>query len=304
MIVEISLHAWNVKNPRGRFRYRLSVIISPVLMYPVFQLLNPLRGSFYFREDAALFNSLRWLEMELWGGMPVGAIAFYAVVVSTISVVLLQEVYFLIKEHAFKTKEPALERPEEDVLSALSELSARMGVKPPEVWVVNDGNPVIFASGTKRPSIVVSRPLIEMLDERQMRSALAHELAHIARRSNTTTFWVFLFRLVMFFNPVTLLVFRRVVQDDEQVCDDITVGLTEDPKTLATTLRAFYTGPPEKGWDKASIKDSIENQSHDLLLKERIARLEEPEGMGDDIFRWERFALTLSAIAAVNYFIV
>lgn len=303
IIVERSFEIWKVDAPLLRFRYRLSVIVLPVFMFPIFQLINPERGSFYFRHDTAIFDSLGWFELKIWDGVTVGIVFFCLALVFTSTLMLLQEIIPLIKD--IKKKRRSHMHEAEGIREILKELIKDKQVSPtPSVLIVSEEDPVIFTSGAKNPAIVLSESMIEMLEEKELRSAIAHEVAHIIRRSNLTTLFIFAVRLIMFYNPVSLLVFRRILQDDEQVCDDITVSMTKDPYALASTLRVFYLKNVGELSKIKAIKESIESSSHNLLLEERIERLESAEAGRHYAFMWGRYALTLMTIIGINYYIV
>jgi hypothetical protein len=81
--------------------------------------------------------------------------------------------------------------------------------------------------------------------------------------------------------------------------------LTNDPAGLASALKVFFIDLHHEGGLKVSaLKDTIESSSHNLLLKERIERLENKGGLGYHPFRWGRYSLTLAAALTVNYFVV
>ncbi|MEJ2695423.1 MAG: M56 family metallopeptidase [Candidatus Sulfobium sp.] len=308
LMVEMSLRIWQTESASERFMYRLQVIILPFIMYPVFQLINPARGSLYFVEDSAFFSSMRWLRLDLFGQVPFYFL-FLAVLLAVSVLVVVQEVVPVVKHSLDKNGEFPGTPASPEVKGMVEEMSTAMNIDNPSVFLLDKTTPVIYTTGTKSHSIVISRGLVRVFDERQLRSALAHELAHIVRRSNITTLLVFLVRICMFYNPVSLLEFRRIVQDDEHICDDITISVTRDPKALAAALKVFYAGPGRKsgGGEHVSVSalsDSIERSSHDLLLKERIARLENSDNLEYQQPGWGRYLLTLGAIVVVNYYVV
>jgi hypothetical protein len=190
----------------------------------------------------------------------------------------------------------------------VGQMSEKLGIEQPPVAVLEEGNPFIFTSGSTNHTIVLTSGLIELLDREQLKSAIAHELAHIARMSNATKWVIFAIRVLMFFNPIVLIVFRRIVQDDEHICDDITISLTNAPLVLASTLKVFYSShseffPGDFGGVKA-LQEGMESHSHNLLLKERIARLESEKGYTDKKFEWGKFLLTTAVVVVINYFVV
>jgi hypothetical protein len=84
------------------------------------------------------------------------------------------------------------------------------------------------------------------------------------------------------------------------------VAITGRPHILAAALKRFYTYEEEydgPGEDPHSPRIRLEEYSHALQLETRIARLEQevPDKESD---RWLPFALSMSIILVVNYFIV
>lgn len=305
-LVEMSLKIWKIRNARDRFRYRLQVLVMPLLMFPLFQLVNPDRGSVYFIEDSAIFSSGRWLRIELWGQPPL-LFLFLFVLLATSILTHVQEISVIFRNLWDKKAEGRTLRPSEAEIDLMvSELSRTLKIEKPSIWIVDDENPLLFIDGTTRnQDIIISKSLLTRYDKRELKSALAHELAHIVRRSNATTLLVFLARILMFYNPVSLLVFRRLIQDDEQVCDDLTVSITKDPRALASALAAFSSKLPAKGTlNFSTLRDVIESSTHNLLLQERISRLENQDALESSEFGWGGFALTSTSVLIITYFVV
>lgn len=304
VITGMAMQIWQIRSPLSKFRYRLSVLFLPAAMFPLYQYINPDRGSFYFRNDTSLFDSMDWLGMEFFGGIPFGLIGIYLVIGTTTLVFVMQELLPITRESIIKDRDkPRI--PADDHMTALvSEMARQLGIKVPEVVVIEDDVPYLYTGGIHNQSIIISSSLRNMLDERQLKASLAHEIAHVLRRSNRVTVFAYALRVLMFYNPVSLVIFRRIVQHDENICDDMTVSITKDPEALGSTLRLFYSD--NEGTDKSgmSVKDSIESASHNLLLSERISRLDRGETLEPEGFGWGRYLLTVSSIACINYFVV
>ena len=68
------------------------------------------------------------------------------------------------------------------VYNTVKELSARAGIRMPEVWVYWDDEPNAFATGPSRNNamVAVSSGLVQNLDDDEVRAVLAHEIGHIA----------------------------------------------------------------------------------------------------------------------------
>jgi len=309
LIIERAMKIWHINNPLTQFRYRIMTLVLPVFMLPLYQMINFSRGSFTFRQEKAIFSMDRWLSLEIWGLVPLTAV-FMLILGATSFVFFLQEVVPIMRDlFARKGEDPYVSLSSDPGVDDLTrQMSAQLGIEPPPVTLLEDSNPFIVTSGSKNHALILTSGLLEVLDREQLKSAIAHELAHIARMSNATKWIVFVIRVLMFFNPIVLIVFRRIVQDDEHICDDITVSLTKPPRVLASTLKVFYASHSEFFSDAfvgvKALQEGVENHSHNLLLKERIARLESEKGYTDKEFEWGRFLLTITVVAVINYFVV
>ena len=309
LVIERAMQIWQIENPLTQFRYRIMTLVLPVCMLPLYHLINLGRSSFAFRQETAIFSMNKWLSLEIWDVIPLTSV-FMLLLAGTSVVFFLQEVVPIMRD-VFARKGDDLYAslsPDPWIEDLTKQMSEELGIGPPPVTLLEDSNPFIFTSGSKNHRLILTSGLIEALDREQLKSALAHELAHIARLSNATKWMIFVIRVLMFFNPIVLIVFRRIVQDDEHVCDDITVSITKSPQALASTLKVFYSSHSEFFSDAfggvKALKEGVENYSHNLLLKERIARLESAHGYEDKEFGWGKFLLTIAVVAVINYFVV
>jgi len=66
----------------------------------------------------------------------------------------------------------------------VAELAARAGIPPPRLFLIDEPHANAFATGRnpRHAVVAVTRGLVELLDEREIRGVLAHELAHVANR--------------------------------------------------------------------------------------------------------------------------
>lgn len=304
IIVDRSIQAWKISNPLIKQRFRFIVIVFPIFSFPVFQLINPDRGSISFRLEA-LFDANRWLNLELWEKIPV-SLLFILILFITTLVFILQEVIPILM-HTIESKKSTFEgeRPDDDsiVYKALNSLP----VEKPDVFIIDDDEFILFSTTGSKAVIFLSTGLVNELNIEQLQAALAHEIAHITRSKRPLILLIFLLRILMFFNPVVLIDFRRVVQEDEKICDDIAISLTQKPHALSEALRTLYYTTeglnPAQTQKLSNLRTSIEEYSHHLLIESRIKRLEQGPvyNTGGE---WFKFILTLIVIIVINYFVV
>lgn len=303
IIIELSFYAWDIQDHFSRFRYRLMPLVLPIFMFPLYQLLSPERGSWHFRLTTALFDSQRWLELKFLNIYPV-ALLVITVLVGFSCVFLFQEILPIFRRRNSQPQYAECPEGNEDVRTILKSVCALFRTGEPGIIIIETPTPVLFTQGYKNHSLIISSGLIAMLDREQLRNALIHEVVHMKRSSNLKTQIIYLVRMLMFYNPVSLVEFRRIVHDDEFICDAITISMTRNPQALISALSAFYYHPEELPGRLSQMKEQVESHSHNLLLNERIRNLTEDRYRNSTQFVLPQYLLTLSAILLVGYGVV
>lgn len=128
---------------------------------------------------------------------------------------------------------------------AVAALAARLGVRPPRVHVAATGSPYVI--GVWRPIVVVPRPLLTG-PAALCQAALAHELAHVARRDGVAQLMVAVIEALLWWCPVIPWARRRLEQQREAACDAAAVSVTDvDVASYARLLvrqaRVVAAGP-------------------------------------------------------------
>lgn len=302
LIVDTALIAWKIEAPVVRQRFRILVIVLSIISFPLYQIISPERGSILFRLDA-LFDMNRWLDLELWDTVPL-AVLFLLFLLFTSAVFVLQEL-LPITRHTLASDSGALEgsppEPESRVTRALEGLPG----SPLRVVIVDDEAFAMFSSTGRNPTVYLSGGLVERLTLDELRAAIAHEIGHIQRSRRPSMVLIFVLRMLLFYNPIILMEFRRIVQEEEKICDDAASSMTGNRSALAGALRKFYEDADETGIpreDAPRLRDRMEHYSHTLMLEERIARLEEPAPAAGA--HGAAYLVVLATILAVNYYIV
>jgi Zn-dependent protease with chaperone function len=304
VIVDRSIHAWGITSPLVRQRFRIMVILLPVLSYPLYQLINPSRGSVSFRLGA-LFDSGRWLSLELWGAIPV-SLLFAAFLSLTAFIFFFQELVPILR-HAAESRKSEIEWDHPQEGSPALAAADALGGEKPEVFIADDEDLLIYSTTGNKPAVFISSGLVGALEPAELEAAMAHELAHIRRSRKPLLIVTYIVRVLQFFSPATLVEFRKIVEDEEKICDDEAAGLTGNPGALASTLGKLKLEDAEKAGagdrKPAQAMAAIESMSHDILLERRIRRLgNEARQTGGG--QWLSFSVTLAAVLVINYFVV
>lgn len=302
IVVNAALHAWRIEEPATKQRFGFIVIFASFISYPLFQYFNPERGSIFFREKA-LFDLDRWIGLDLLG-LPVG-LFFSGILVLFSALFFFQELFPILRHTVSFSRKKSGEDfsyapPGEELRNALKLLPGKV----PDVFVVNEEDFLLFSSFGSSPAVYISTGLLNSLSLEQTRAVLAHEFAHIKRSRRPVLILIFLFRILMFFNPVILLEFRRIVNEEEKICDNSAAGIAGGALALAQALEKFhYKSPPEAKMRLSAVPGMLEQYNHNLLLESRIKRLKH-HGTNHSRAGWFKIVLTFCIILWLSYYIV
>jgi beta-lactamase regulating signal transducer with metallopeptidase domain len=99
------------------------------------------------------------------------------------------------------------------------------------------GVPMVL--GGRQPVILLPDRAIAELPFDQLRSVLAHELAHVRRRDYRANLWQLVADSVTFFHPAARWVSRRIRIEREYCCDDAAIAIAGDRAVYAHALAAL-----------------------------------------------------------------
>lgn len=247
LFVEALVRSWRVREPRQRMALRLVALVYPLALFPAVVAAFPFRGGDGFRDGWALFAGRRWDELRLLG---VGLLHWWVAAFGAAGAALfLLDLVPLLAARGRPRPEPAA--PDPASAAALAEvpgLAAALGVAPPPVVFLDRDQPVLFCTGVRRHTVVVSRGAVRLLDREELRAALAHELAHLSRHDPAASWVVMAARALMAFNPAFQVLSRAIAKDAEWLADDEAARVCGDRLALASGLvklhRATAGAPP------------------------------------------------------------
>lgn len=241
VVVQALLRAWRLSDPAQRLRMRLLGLLLPLALTPALLWLAPFRGVMPFRDEAVLLDTRRYPDLQLlgaplheWGALLLGAAGL---------ALLLRDLLPLLLERLRSAAQAPLAEAPEKVRAGLAELASGLGLpEPPRLLLLDTSQPALLCTGLRRPTLVVSRGTLALLDEDELRAGLAHELAHVARRDTLLGWLLMGLRLLLATNPAAQLLARAAVRDIETRADDLAAATTQRPLALASGLVKVFRG--------------------------------------------------------------
>ncbi len=214
-----------------------------------------------------------WVLIAAMGGLFVLIGSFWgrsgALIALVLAVVFNFAMYWFSDKIAIKTtrSKPVTEREMPDYYRIVRQLATEQNMPMPKLFVSEMMQPNAFATGRNpaNASVSVTRGILEILDERELRGVLAHELSHVANRDILISSIAaaigmsitFLARFAFFFGgsddegggnifglllawilaPIAaLLIQMAVTRSREYQADESGAFLSRDPDALASAL--------------------------------------------------------------------
>jgi len=124
-----------------------------------------------------------------------------------------------------------------DLIDSVAEVSRTVGLSPPNVSLIDTGNPAAFITRSRQGfELAVSVGLIESLTCDELRVCIAHELAHVKNNDFAVRFFATLARVALFAHPLSHLIEPALYRAREFLADKTAVRLTGGRESLISAL--------------------------------------------------------------------
>lgn len=176
---------------------------------------------------------------------------------------------------------------------AADALADAMGSRRAAVRLLDGCPGGAFASGVRRPIIVVDLGFVRMLDAQEVEGLLAHEIAHVARRDALLSLLVGVVSDLTFFLPTVHLVRRWLTKEREESADEWASQHTRRPAALASGILKVWeralprvpalqvcgavpasSAPPRRGLARLQRRPHLSGGARSVAL--RVERLVTP----------------------------
>ncbi len=125
---------------------------------------------------------------------------------------------------------------EGELVQRVVNLCKRLRVPVPHLYVLEVPSPVAATGWSRGPVVLVSRWLLENLDGDELEAALAHELAHLARRAPEVLWFARVMRDASWYLPWSRYLLEVLEAEEELEADARAAEATGRPLSLASAL--------------------------------------------------------------------
>jgi Zn-dependent protease with chaperone function len=307
LFVEALVRSWSVREPRQRMALRAVALLYPIVAFPALLAAFPLRGGEEFGDTWALLSGRRWDDLRLLG---VGLLRWWVVAFAAAGTALfLMDLVPLVL--ARRRPRPAAAKPDPVTAAILADelsaVAAALRVPTPPVVFLDRDAPVLFCTGVRRHAVVLSRGAMRLLDRDELRAALAHELAHLARHDPARSWIVMAARALLFFNPAFQVLSRAVSKDAEWLADEEAARVCGDRLALASGLVKLHRATAGRSAVRrtlpfAAVLGAPLDRARSLDVEVRCRRLLDP-APAPLPYGAARVALAASALVGLLFFV-
>ncbi len=309
LAVEALVRLWRVRHPGQRLALRALVLAWPLLGLPLLLALVPGRADEAFRDGRALFAARRWEEVRLLGmGLFQWWVGLHLLL--GLGLFLMDFVPLVISRRRLPRSGPPASAEGLAVAAALEEVAGRMRLPVPPLLFLEGAGPLLFCAGVRRPTLVTSRAAAALLDPKELRAALAHELAHLNRLDPGVSWLLMGARALQCLNPAFQVVARAMAHDAEWRADERAAAATGDRLALASALLKLFrategrpapTGRRSLPFAAALAEPIARARAHEI--ETRCRRLLEP-APSPVAFGALRVSATAACLTALLWFVV
>ena len=211
------------------------------LILPVFTTIFRILGVPGFPDTWTLIRASAWAN-AIRDGNAAFKIATGVLFIGTALIFLFQEVLPLWRGRGHRLNGQRFTDPKLTALvDGLFEEFRKKGVlmvsrKHVRAFVVASSEPIAALDGIAEPVLLVSRRLLEDLEDTELETVLAHEISHLVYGGNIALIFAWIVRALQIANPAALIAFRNLVEVREYACDTLASYVTGKPATLASAL--------------------------------------------------------------------
>ncbi len=288
-LLVIPLVVFFIKSPDARVKFLLLPLVLPAVGPPVYYLLVPGRQQLPVIPLDRILGIKQGLSfVSQW---PVFTTAFTVTFLAATLYFLSRAALAIVVASYLPRRYSRLSHQQaRRIEGILAPLLARSESRQPILLISPSPLLSCCAFGIRRPYLIVSRGLLEGLDDEHLEAVLAHELAHFIRHDQYLNLVTLSIRSFLFFNPLVHLLCRAISQEQEMACDALAIRMGQRPLVYVQSLLKVYRqrSPVPALWEPA-ISGFM---TRSAAVRRRVTAILERGGKEEPEYRPLLFAAT------------
>jgi Zn-dependent protease with chaperone function len=277
LVVMVLLRVGRIRTPGTRLQFWLLAMGLPPCGTPLLWLLAPWRTGERFRDEWALFSASN-LSPWAFHGVELARAMAWLLAFAGAALFSRDVIPFVLDFARARTTYQAVTAPPSGLASAAQRAASALGIAVPRLVVLTSQHPILICRGLRRPIIVASTGLCELLAPDELEAAVAHEMAHAKYRDPALGWGLMLVRGLCFFNPAVQLVARAAVAEIEALADHSAARIVGSAEAVARSLRKLSgidSARAPRTWHGFRLA-AIEERCQTLLDPGRVAAARSP----------------------------
>jgi Zn-dependent protease with chaperone function len=236
IVVMMVLRAQRICTPQTRLRFWLLAVGFPLAGTPLLWWLAPWRLGERFRDDWALFSTSHFSPWA-WHGVELAEAAAWLLAALGAALFLRDVIPFALDFARGRDTHRTVTKPSPALSGAAQRAAAALGIGVPRLTMLASKHPILICRGLRKPIIVASMGLCEMLAPDELEAAIAHEMAHARYRDPVLGWALMLVRGLCFFSPAVQLAARAAVAEVERRADQSAARIVGSTEAVVASLR-------------------------------------------------------------------
>jgi beta-lactamase regulating signal transducer with metallopeptidase domain len=199
----------------------------------------------------------------------IDTIILIVIFLGILAILLIRWSYLFLFYKRLAYEEKVTEADIPDIYKMLKYFAGRLNIKTPQVNLTYRNYFSPFVVGVKKPIIVISPILLDILTNQEKEILLNHELAHIKRHDNLISWLSLIFKDLLFFNPFAYIAYHLIKFEQEKGCDNLVLKFSGiSPKIIAESVLNIIL--KIKTINKKSEKKILFIQSSGFISSQKI----------------------------------
>jgi len=242
VIVLFVLFIFRIKDSNIRILFLFLPLVKPFITVSekidkIYYQQEPAIGLLRLPDPNNIFKVFEGFEKGPVTSSNINYLVLLLTIISIITILIAKWVtlYFFYRKLAYEDVVTRKDVPE--IYQIIDNYTRKTKIKPPYVSLTHRHYFSPFVIGIKKIALVLSPRLIDILSTGEKEVLIQHELSHIKRNDNITSWAAMILKDLLFFNPFSYIAYSLIKSEQDKDSDKLVVKYTGKPvKEIAKNI--------------------------------------------------------------------